>query len=84
MKGFSEQEARELVGSVVVKRVLSPEDPAVQPGHVGRVVLYQRSETAEGFAVLVLWGKDELWQYNTSEDFEADARIDVPSPIRRY
>jgi hypothetical protein len=37
------------------------------------VVLYQRSEIAEGYAVLVLWGKDELWQYDTLEALEADA-----------
>lgn len=76
MKGFLEQEVRELVGTSVIKRVLQPENPAVKPGDKGTVEGYEPSGWADGFAVIVRWPGDELWVYDTPESFAEDAEIE--------
>jgi hypothetical protein len=72
IKIFSEQEARELVGTSVVKRVLCEMNPAVKPGQIGKVVQVFEASLAEGFGVVVDWGNGEKWWYETPDSFEED------------
>lgn len=82
MSGFTEKEARELVGSVVRKRLRPAEHHAERPERIGRVVLYERSQMVDAYAVLVYWGGGELSQYDTPEEFAADVET-VLMPLRR-
>lgn len=72
MWGFTEKAARELVGTVVRKRARPAERHAEQPEQLGRVVLYERSEMGDAYAVLVYWGGGELSRYDTPEEFAAE------------
>lgn len=73
---FTREQAETLVGKTVSKAQLTPENPGVPISARGTVISAEESDLAEGWAVVVDWGRGDIWIYDDWLIFSKDTSLE--------